>query len=351
MADVDRDQRTEEATPRKLAELREKGQVATSPDVAGAAAVVAVIATLALGGHALASHVGRFAVRALRLQDVGEPLAALSAMSGVLFREVLPVAVLSSLAIAAATLAQTRGLFAVASLTPKAERFDIGQGLQKVLPTPRMLTELGKSVLKVGLVGLLVARAITEGLPRFSVLPSTEPQAAAAEVGRAAGGVVVQAVLLLALLAAVDYLLVIRRFRRDTRMAKHEVKDEHKQQEGDPHLRAKRRAKQREVAKRRTMIQEVADATVLVTNPTHLSVALRYRPAEDAAPVILAMGADHLALQMRVEARRHGVPILENRPLARALQGTGKVGQPIPVELYEAAAPVIAHVLRLGGEA
>ena len=136
-------------------------------------------------------------------------------------------------------------------------------------------------------------------------------------------------------------------------MANHEVKEEQKQTEGDPKLKAKRRAKQRELAESRS-IQGVEDATVLVTNPTHIAVALRYDVARgDAAPIVLAQGVDEVALRMRARARELGLPIVENKPLARALAATAQIGQPIPVELYEAAARVIAHVLSIGrgGEA
>lgn len=348
MADVDKEQKTEEATPRKLRKMRGQGQVPTSPDVAGAATVIAVLSLLAITGQRLTSEVGFFAQRALSLSDADDPLQALRAWGHLLAFEVLPVAGIAALAAIIATTIQTQGLFTLQPLNPQPNRMNPVTGIQKVLPTPKTLTELAKSFLKVLIFGLLVYRGIAEELPRFARLPSTEPRAAAAEVGEAAAWIIAQGVLFLAALAGLDYWVTRRRFLKDAKMAKHEVKEEAKDVDGDPAVKARRRAKQRERAKARTMIQEVADATVVVTNPTHIAVALRYEPDQgDPAPKITAMGTDALALKMRVEARRHGVPILEDRPFARALHGTAKVGQLIPYELYESAARVIAHVMAL----
>ena len=204
-----------------------------------------------------------------------------------------------------------------------------------------------KSFLKVSVVAFLVYRAIEQDLPRFAVLPAAEPENAAAEVGSIAGRLVIQGMLILSALAGFDYFLAWRKFKRESKMTKHEIREEHKHQEGDPHLKAKRRGKQRELSKNRA-VTDVRNATCLVTNPTHIAVALRYEPdLGDPAPMMLCQGVDEIALRMRAAAREHGIPILENKPLARALRASGKVGQPIPFDLYEAAARVIAHVMTI----
>ena len=131
-------------------------------------------------------------------------------------------------------------------------------------------------------------------------------------------------------------------------MSKKEVSDEHKEQEGDPKIRGKRRARAAKLAKQRA-VAEVKNATVLIVNPTHIAIALRYEPGKDGAPLVLAKGQDELALTMRAEARTRRVPIVENRPLARAMFASAKAGRTIPVELYEAVAGVIAHVMRIRG--
>lgn len=350
MSDVDQDQRTEEATPRKLEQLREKGEVAKSPDVAGAATVVAAVGVLAGMGEGIVNDLRAFSENAFTLSSAGDPLGALREGGGVLFGTVLPIAGAAAVAAVAATLAQTKGLFALASLQPKMERLDPIQGIQKVLPGKQMLIETGKSLLKVGAVSLVAYSIIDDALPRFSALPGAALERGASEVGAVASRLALSGVAALAALAAGDYFLAWRRFREKAKMAKHEVKQEHKESEGDPQIKAKRRAKQRQLAQQRS-VRDVAGATVVVTNPTHIAVALRYRPEDgDAAPIVVAQGIDAVALQMRAEARKHRVPVVENKPLARALKATAKVGQPIPVELYEAAARVIAHVMSIGAE-
>lgn len=349
--DQDQDQKTEEATPRKLEQLREKGTVAKSADVSGMATAVAVFAMLAFFADSLGADLSEFAERALRLRDARRPLVMLEAFGRLLSSIVIPIGAAAAGAALVATLVQTKGLFSMSQLAPQPNRMDPIKGITKVLPSKEMLIETGKSFVKVAAVALLVWRAIDRELPRFAVLPAAQPASAAIEVSQIAGDLIVQGMMLLSVLAAGDYFLAWRRFSQQSKMAKHEIKEEHKQQEGDPHMKGKRRAKQREVAQQRG-VQEVKNATCLVTNPTHISVALRYEPDEgDAAPIMLAVGVDEIALRMRTEARKHGIPILENKPLARALEATGKVGRSIPAELYGVAAKVIAHVMRIRGGA
>lgn len=346
MSDVDRDQKTEEATPRRQEQMREEGQVALSADVPAAAALGGALAALAALGPGIAEDVAAFAARTMSLRDASRPLEALAQSGSVLAWALAPVILASALLAAASVLAQTRLLFNLSLLAPKPERLDPMQGLTRVLPGRAVLTELGKGVAKLTLVGAVVYFAVDRAFARFVVLPATSPEVAAAEVGAVAARTASFALVALGALAALDYVLVRRRLAEDTKMARHEVVREHKEQEGDPHIKGKRRQKARELAKQRA-IADVRQATVLVTNPTHIAVALRYRPEQDAAPVMLAQGVDEMALAMRAEARRHGVPVVENRPLARALHATGKLGKTIPIELYEAAARVVAHVLSL----
>lgn len=347
MADVDQDQKTEEATPKKQAKLREEGQVAKSSDVSGMATAVAVMGTLAATGTTMAFSVATFAERAFSLRDAHRPMQMAFALGHEIVDVVFPLSGVAALAAIGATVVQTKGLFAVAMLKPKPERLNPLDGIKKVLPTKDTFIELGKSLVKISLVAVLVWQTISDELPRFAVLPSASAISAASAVGSIAGDLILKGFAALAVLAAADYGLAWWKHKKDSRMAKHEVKEEHKQQEGDPQMKGKRRAKQREMAQARS-VHAVKDATCMVTNPTHISVALRYEPDQgDPAPIIVAMGVDEVALRMRAEARKHGVPILENKPVARALKATGKVGQIIPVELYEAAARVIAHVMSI----
>ena len=170
------------------------------------------------------------------------------------------------------------------------------------------------------------------------------------EVGAAAVAdilrrLLLQAGLAYALVAFIDYLLAVRKFGEDAKMSKEEVRDERKQEDINPEVRQRRRRKMQELLQ--AAPGSVRGATVVVTNPTHYAVALRYESGKDDAPMVLAKGADMVAMNMRTEARKYQIPMVENKPLARALYREGKVGAPIPYELYRATAEVIAFVYQL----
>jgi flagellar biosynthetic protein FlhB len=160
--------------------------------------------------------------------------------------------------------------------------------------------------------------------------------------------VLLAALVVLAIIAAADYVIQRYRFLQRNRMSKQEVKEEFRQNEGDPQIKAKIRQIRQERAKKR-MIAAVPEATVIITNPTHYAVALKYESGQMAAPICVAKGVDALALKIREVAREHDVPVVENPPLARALHATVEVDEQIPTEHYKAVAQVIGYVMRLTG--
>lgn len=349
MSGVDKDQKTEEATPKRLKQLREKGKVAKSTDVVGLLAFFAALALLFARGSALGRDVSMFAVRAFRLVDVAHPMQALHLAGRLFVLHVGPIAAVAALAAIGATLAQTRLFFSFGQLQPKPERFDVLGGLRRLLPGPHMLTETAKSFLKVAFVALIVYWQMSVNLVRFAVLPAAETEAAATAVGDIVFSMLAAGSVGLLILAALDYVIVWRRHRNESKMAPHEVKQENKETEGDPQLKAKRKQRALELSRSRSL-HEVQNATVLVANPTHITIALRYDAEKEGVPILTAKGVDEVALHMRRLGRQHRIPIVEDRPLARALHATGKLNRPIPVELYASAARVIAHVLGLSAE-
>jgi len=346
MAENTGQERTEEATPRRKEKLRSEGKVPKSPDVDAVLVVASVLATLAAMSQGNAVRVSTFAERALSLKDVGRPFEAVLLLRSTLIGVLGPVVLVAALTAVLSGAVQTRGLFSPKLIAFKPERLNPGPQLKRILPGKDSIGELAKQLLKIGALGVVVVLVIREAMPRFYVLAATEPEAGAAAVGATAVRLVLHALAAFAAVAALDWWIAFRRHREESKMSKQDVKDEHKQEEGDPQIKAKRRARAKELLAQQTLA-EVENATVLVANPTHYSVALRYEPDRDAAPVVLAKGLDELALRMRKAARRHGVPVVENRPLARALHAEGKVGRAIPLTLYEATAAVVAHVLRL----
>ena len=346
--DLDDDQKTEDATEQRLQQLRDDGRVPKSADIAVAAGLLAgMLGVGMLGTHTMRT-VEVFTRRALSLRDAGRPMLLVAEVGKAFALTALPFAATVAVVGIVAAVAQTRGLVNFGELAPKWERLDPINGISRLLPGRDVFLELGKTLLKVGAIGYVVWRVLEPELPRLVLLARMPPVAAARETGSVITRVVIQATVALSAIAALDWFLSWRKFQRDARMTKQEIKDEQKQQDGDPMVKAKRRARARQIARQRT-IAEVKTATVLVTNPTHIAIALRYDPDKDAAPMMVAKGVDELALRMREEGRKHGIPIVENRPLARAMHATGKLGRPIPVELYEAVATVIAHVMRIRG--
>lgn len=348
MEEQDRDRRTEEATPRRKEKLRAEGKVAKSPDVGATAILLGCAAVLGLTGRHAAVRFADASTRYLAFEDVGRPLRALEAALPVLVLAVGPCLAVAALLAVAAGMAQTRGLFSLALVAIKPERLNPIPQIANVLPTPKSLGEMAKQLAKIVLLGLVVYHVVADASTEFAVLPASEPTVAAATVGRVATDVALYGGAAFAAIAAADYWLAWRRFRRESMMSRRDLREEHKEQEGRPEVKQRQRQRMREAGRRRA-VGGVKDATVLVTNPTHYACALRYDPDRDAAPVLLAKGTDELALSMRSEARAHGVPIVENRPLARALYADATVGKTIPVDLYRSAAEVIVHVMRLGG--
>ncbi|HKP62492.1 MAG TPA: EscU/YscU/HrcU family type III secretion system export apparatus switch protein [Polyangiales bacterium] len=342
MAD-DEEQRTEEATPRKRQKMHEEGQIPRSQDVGAAAVVIATCAALGYSFESLARALIAFTTRTFRLEDATRPLHAVHAQLDVLAPAFVPLLV-ASVAAAIAGIAQSR-VFSFELLAPKPERFNPLPQLKQMLPGKDSMIEIGKQVLKLLAIGFIAYRVVRSALPQFSTLSAAAPLAAAEAVGKVAAKLTLHIAIAFVAAAALDYWLARRKFLHDAMMSRQEVRDEHKQEEGRPEVRQRMRARMREMSRNRG-VADVAKATVLVVNPTHYAVALRYAPDKDFAPMIIAKGVDEMALAMRARARKERVPIVEQRTLARSLHAA-KVGRPIPVELYRAVAEVIAYVMQL----
>ena len=348
MSEQDKDQRSHEATPRRQEKLREEGKVARSADVGAAAEILTVLAVLAAFAQPLSLHITHFSRRVFRLQDASDPLMAVTALWSVLSDVILPVVALTAFVALAFGLLQTKGLFKLSLVAPKWERLNPASHIKKLLPGKESALEIGKQLLKIGVLALVVYRALESEIPMFSRLPAVAPAVAAAAVGGVVRQVALYGSAAFVAMAALDFWLARRKFQEESKMSNQELRDERKEDEGDPHLRRRMRQRMRELANRRA-VSDVSKATVLVTNPTHVSVALRYDPEKDAAPIVIAKAVDKGALEMRTKARAHRVPIVENPPFARTLYRVAKIGKPIPVELYQLAAEVIAHVMRIRG--
>jgi flagellar biosynthetic protein FlhB len=346
----DDSQKTEAPSQRKLEEARAKGQLVVSREVAtlflfGAAAALALAAPGM--GHGIAVA-GRALLADAHLTATDGPgLARLTlALAGELGWPLALPFLLLFLAPVAAALLQNAVVWSAQPLAPKLERISPLAGIKRLLST-RSLIELGKSVLKLVLVSGALVWLLLPELPRIVAASALAPGPLLAYLADLIGRTLMVLAVAAAVVAAADYAHQHIDFMRQMRMSRQELLDELKQSDGDPHVKQRLRALRLQHARRR-MIADVPRATVVVTNPTHYAVALRYVAGETVAPEVLAKGVDSLALKIRKIAAENGVPVIENAPLARALHAACDIGDAIPVAHYQAVAEVISYVLRLG---
>lgn len=353
MADTpDPESKTEEATPRKLADARKKGDVAKSPDVAAAMSLSGAAAVILLFGGWFATSIAE-----QLLPFIAAPhamLGGLHAGAGVEIGALALWAIAPFLGVVmlativggvGGNVAQSGLIFTVEKLKPQWSKVSPLKGFKRIFG-PDGLVQFLKTFIKllaVGLICWLVLRPHLRDLELMAAMPPALILPLARDLALA---LMLSTIIFLGFTAGADFLWQKHRFAERMKMTKEELKEDYKQSEGDPHIKAKlkqiraRRSRQR-------MMQNVPDATVIVTNPTHYSVALRYEPGEgDPAPICVAKGVDALALRIREVAREHNVPVVENIPLARALYAAVEIDETIPREHFEAAAKVIGFVMQ-----
>jgi flagellar biosynthetic protein FlhB len=345
------DERTEAATPRRKEQAREKGDRLASRELATAMAGLAGALWLWGWGGALVAGLAETLRTGLSLgaSDV-TAFAPEERVVGLLTTLGLPLTLLGGFVLLAAILGQgaTGGLgFTPGLLAPKADRLNPMAGLKRLFGSHglmELVKALAKAALLLGLTWLLFAR----NLPQIAGLSALPLEVA----GRAAAGLALDLLLWLSagllLIAAIDLPLQIFRWLKRLRMTKEDVKEEYKQQEGSPEVRAALRRAARDALKRSSRTA-MAEATVVLTNPTHFAVALRYRPESDVAPIIVARGRGLVAEVIRELAAEASTPVLSYPSVARAIYFTGRVGGLVRPDLYGAVATILAFVLRVGG--
>lgn len=343
-------ERTESATPKRREDARKRGQVARSIEVNTAVVLLGAWGLINLFGPGMAGRLLGFA-RALwesgPTQD-WSPEGLRQLLLRTLWTVVLvggPIALGGMLLGVAANLVQVGLLFTLEPLTPNFGRLNPLEGFKRIF-SRRSLVELVKSLLKMGLVGYVAYQTVSGDLGRFPSLMQVGLPAAIEFVLGLISRLLLTVGLLMLVLAISDYLYQRFEYEVSLRMTKQELKEEFKNIEGNPEIRAKIRQKQREMARRR-MMADVPKADVVVTNPTHFAVALAYSQGQMGAPKVLAKGQGLVALRIREIAKEHQVPVVENKPLARELHKVVEVGQEIPNNLYQAVAEVLAFVYQL----
>jgi flagellar biosynthetic protein FlhB len=348
-----RDDRTEKATPKHRKRAREKGEVARSPDLGGS--VVVTVGLLAIS--MLGPQIAEAAASALRgfLGEISNPAQATSAagldglMHSALSVIVIAVAPVAGACMAAGVLANVAQVGfhpAPQALKPDFRRINPVSGF-KNLVGPNALFEALKAIAKVSVVGAVAALALLPGLQGIAAYVGISPLALGTISGTSALSVAQHAAFAYLLIGLIDFAWRRHRHEQKLRMTKQEVKDENRQHGLPPEVKAALRRRQMQLARAR-MMAAVPDADVVVTNPTHFAVALRYDGSR-TAPEVVAKGQDLVAAQIRRIAEEHDVPVIPDPPLARALHASVEIGQIIPQELYAAVARVLAFVYRMAG--
>jgi len=343
---VGADNKTEQATPRRKQKARERGQVARSRELSSALGMAAAVAVLAWQADGLAQHwrdVFRVFLRAGIAPEIpSNSFVAKSILLPVLECTAAPMAA-AWICATTGTLAQGGFVFAPEALALNGGRLNPVTKLQQMF-SPSGLASWLKSLLPFGVIGYLGYSMLRRDWNVIARLTFLQPGGFVEYLAARAYEVAWKSTLVLLVWSALDYLLVRLKMERDLRMSRQEVREEAKESDGNPQMKARIRRLQRQVGRRR-MLQDVQRATVVVTNPTHFAIALEYRP-EMAAPVVVAKGRNLLAQQIKQTAAWHGVPQVENPPLAHALYRSVEVGQSIPAKLYAGVAEVLAFVYR-----
>jgi len=346
-------ERTEAATPRRREQLREEGRVARSPELGSSIGLLAGCVILQLTASATSERLQGVLTGSLtdmaiggRAQDVDILWAqqALGKAGEAWLLSMLPL--LLVLPVLGVGIGFAQGAVFSFKAMLHFDTLNPVTGVKRMF-SMQSVVGLFRSLLKVGLVGLMTWRGLQDTLERLRMIDgSTDPRAMAAFLGHSILNVGLPAAEVLLVLAIADYAYQRWTFTRQSRMSKQEVKEEFKQQEGDPMVKGQIRSRQRRMAMMRRALQSVPEATVVVTNPTHIAVALKYDRAM-ASPKVIAMGADLIAEKIKAVARASGIPLVENVPLARGLFKSAQVGDEIPLELYQAVAEVLAYVYSL----
>jgi len=342
--------RTEQPTAKRREQAREHGQVPRSRDLTAAAVLLIAGAALQLLGRYSGAQLAALMRSSLALSrasafDEGRALGAFTSAALHALLACAPIWGLTLLAALASPLALGGGNFSLQALTPDFSRLDPRAGFARIFST-RGAMELAKAYAKFLLLAIVAAGFLWQrstALLRLSAEPTT---AAIADAARLTGSALLVLAVGLALIAAVDVPWQLWQHTRQLRMTREQVREELRESEGSPHIKGRIRSIQRELARRR-MMQEVPKSDVVVVNPTHYAVALRYDEKRMRAPIVVAKGQDLIAARIREVASEHGVPVFTAPPLARALHRHVELGAEIPVSLYVAVAQVLTYLTQL----
>jgi flagellar biosynthetic protein FlhB len=353
MAETAGQEKTEKATSKKKEDARNKGQVAISREVSSAMVLLASLGFFYFAGSWMFWNLSEIITRVFQNLDTLQfntindasvlSLEVLSRLLAIMIPLLLPLAILGL----AANILQVGFKFSTEAISPKFNKLNPISGMKRLVSL-KAFVELAKSILKLLFIGTIAYILVKSDMEAFPLLIHQEVGQILIFIARVSLKISFFVCLALVVLAVLDFLYQRWQHEKDLKMTKQEVKDEQKQTHGDPKVKGRIRSMQLEMARRR-MMEALPEADVVITNPTHLAIAIKFSAEEMMAPVVLAKGAGHVAQRIKEIAAEHQVPLVEDKPLAQALFKMVELGDYIPAELYRAVAEVLAYVYRLKG--
>lgn len=346
---ADKDGKTEKPSPKKLKDTRKKGEIAKSPDLTSAVTfVVFLAASTFLGTYILKQgflYLKIYLSAGFSVNGLENNLANIG-MKSILFILVLagPFLAIGFIASFLASMLQTGFLFSTEPLKMSFKKINPISGFKNMFSKKTLFTLL-KNLIKLGLVFGMAYSTVKKSVLLLVNAGNVGTQKLFFLLMELIKDLGIQLGILLLVLGIADYLYQVYDHRKNLRMSKQDLKDEYKESEGDPQMKGKRKQFHRQMTS--GMLADVETATAIITNPTHLAIAIRYDKEKDEVPMIVAKGADHQAAKIRERAKESNVPIIENKPVARAMYQSIEVGQPIPVDMYQAIAEILALVYQM----
>jgi flagellar biosynthetic protein FlhB len=348
----DSDSKTEKATPKKRRDVREKGQIIKSRELSGAIVLMATFAALKITGGYIFNNISSFTVELISEYPKEKDFFTTASIQKLFIETIIfmlkVLAPLFGSALFAGLLinyGQVGFLFTTEPLLFKLSRINPINGVKKILSSSGMV-ELLKSLIKILTIGYLAYSFMRKEANNILALMSANVTEIAGYISKMIINAAFRIWLVLVILGVLDYLYQWWEYEKNLRMSKEEIKEEHKQVEGNPVIKSRIRQKQRQLSMRR-MLHSVPKADVIITNPTHYAIAIKYDPELSEAPIVSAKGQGYLALRIKKIAEEHGVEIVENKPLAKTLYQSVEINQSIPPELYQAVAEILAFVYSL----
>ncbi|KKK39006.1 flagellar biosynthesis protein FlhB [Mesobacillus campisalis] len=346
-------EKTEKATPQRRQESRKKGQVAKSAEVPAALIMLGSFLLLNFIWDELLEgllalykiHFNQYITWELTPQTIR---ILLQEVTFKVFTIMLPVAAVAIVFGVLGNFVQVGSLFTTEPLKMKLEKLNPIEGAKKIFSI-RSLVELLKSLLKIAIISAAAIGVLWQGKDELFLLSQKSIGQSLSYLAKMVFQLGLAASIILLCLAILDYMYQKYEFEKSIRMSKQDIQDEMKKSEGDPLIKSRIKEKQRQLGMNR-MIQDLPKADVLITNPTHYAIALQYDPETMDAPMVIAMGKDHLALKIKEKAKELNIVTMENKPLARALYQTVDIGDYVPEDLFQAVAEVLAYVYRLKGK-